>query len=189
METTKIFGHEFTTIATFKKFAYQHNIIPIGNKSLKATWVEAVTLYLSAQSNAIAMVVEADPIASEIATTVENTAVSIGSLAIAILTSETAVLIYRVVIKTIAFAIVMAWLLTVVAVKWCWAHRSSTAVYHWIKDAAGSEFTQSAITYLVLGEWVLIEWIDSIDSAISSTVGNSREWLDGLIAEARSIVG
>ena len=189
MKVTTILGYEFTTLQSLKSFALLHDIIPIGNKSLKATWVEAVTLYLAAQNATVAMVVEADPIASEIATTVENTAVSIGSLVVKALTSEAAVLAYRVVIKTIAFALVMVWLLTVSLVKWCWAHRSSTAVYHWIKAAARSEFALSAVTYLMLGEWVLVEWIDSIRSAISSTLGYGRGWVDGIVGEARSIVG
>ena len=114
---------------------------------------------------------------------------SIGSLVVAALTSEAAVLGYRVVLKTVAFALVMAWLLTVAAAKWCWAHRSSTAVYHWVNDALASEFTLSAVTYLMLGEWVLVEWIDSIRSAIDSGVANCRAWVDELVDDARSVVG
>lgn len=189
MKVTTIFGYEFTTLQSLKSFALLHDIIPSGNKSVKATWIEAVTIYLAAQNNVVEMIVEADPIASEIAAKVENTAVKIGSLAVAILTSETAVLAYRVILKAIAFALVMAWLLTVAAVKWGWEHRADTAIYHWVKDAAGSEFTQSAVTYLMPGEWVLVEWIDSVRSAISSTVGYGRARVSGLVDEARSVVG
>ena len=189
MKVTTIFGHEFTTLQTLKDFATLHGIVPSGNKSLKTTWSEAVTIYLAAQGNVVEMVVEADPIASELATAVEDTAVTIGTVVVKVLTSETAVLAYRVILKTVAFTLVMGWLVAVAAVKWCWAHRSSTAVYHWIKDALESEFTLSAVTYLMLGEWVLIEWIDSIDSAVTLAVMVCRGWVDGIVGEARSIVG
>ena len=185
-----IFGHEFTTIASLKAFAIEQGIDTKGSsKWVKQQWIEAVTIYLAAQNNVVEMIVEADPIASEIAAKVENTAVTIGSLAVAILTSETAVLAYRVILKAIAFALVMVWLVAVAAVKWCWAHRSSTAVYHWIKDALESEFTLSAVTYMMLGERVLIEWVDSIRSAIASAVMVCRGWVDGIVGETRSIVG
>ena len=189
MKVTTIFGHEFTTLQTLKDFATLHGIVPSGNKSLKTTWSEAVTIYLAAQGNVVEMVVEADPIASELATTVEVTAVSIGSLVVTALTSEAAVLAYRVILKTVAFTLVMGWLLTVAAVKWCWAHRSSTAIYHWVKAALESEFTQSSITYMILGEWVLVEWIDSVRSAVTSSVTVCRGWVSGLVDEARSVVG
>jgi len=58
-----------------------------------------------------------------------------------------------------------------------------------IKDALESEFTLSAVTYMMLGERVLIEWVDSIRSAIASAVMVCRGWVDGIVGEARSIVG
>ena len=64
MKVTTIFGYEFTTLQSLKSFALLHDIIPSGNKSVKATWIEAVTIYLAAQNNVIEMIVEADPIAS-----------------------------------------------------------------------------------------------------------------------------
>ena len=185
-----IFGHEFTTIASLKAFAIEQGIDTKGSsKWVKQQWIEAVTFYLSAQNNVVEMVVEADPIASEIAAVVEETAVTIGTVVVKALTSETAVLGYRVALKAIAFALVMVWLLTVAAVKWGWEHRADTAIYHWIKDAAGSEFTLSAVTYMMLGEWVLIEWVDSIRSAVTSAVMVCRGLVDGIVGEARSIVG
>ena len=189
MKVTTIFGHEFTNLQSLKDFAKLHNIIPVGNKSLKSTWVEAIGTYLEVQSKVIAIAVEADPIVSEIATTVEVTAVSIGTVVVKAITSEAAVLAYRVILKTVAFTLVMGWLLTVAAVKWCWAHRSSTAIYHWVKAALESEFTQSSITYMILGEWVLVEWIDSVRSAVTSSVTVCRGWVSGLVDEARSVVG
>ena len=189
MKVTTIFGHEFTTLQTLKDFATLHGINPTGNKSLKTTWSEAVTIYLAAQNNVVEMIVEADPIASTIAAETEKAAVTIGTVVVKALTSETAVLAYRVILKTIAFALAMGWLVAVAAVKWCWEHRADTAVYHWIKDAAGSEFTLSAVTYMMLGEWVLIEWIDSIRSAVTSAVTVCRVWVGGLVADARSVVG
>ena len=185
-----IFGHEFTTIASLKAFAIEQGIDTKGSsKWVKQQWIEAVTFYLSAQNNVVEMVVEADPIASEIAAVVEDTAVTIGTVVVKALASETAVLAYRVTIKAIAFALVMAWLLTVAAAKWCWEHRADTAIYHWIKDAAGSEFTLSAVTYIMLGERIIVEWVDSIRSAVSSAIKACRVWIDGLVEDARSIVG
>jgi hypothetical protein len=189
MQVTTIFGHEFTTLQSLKDFAKIHGVIPSGNKSLKVTWVEAIETYMEVQSEVVAMAVDAEIEASQIATKVEETAVSIGSLVVAALTSEAAVLGYRVVLKTVAFALVMAWLVTVAAARWCWAHRSSTAVYHWVKDALASEFTLSAIIYLMLGQWVVNEWIDSIRSVVVSTVADCRAWVNGLVEDARSVVG
>ena len=189
MKVTTILGYEFTTIESLKAFAAAHGFTPIGKKPLKAAWVESVRFYLESQIVVVAIVAEADPIASVIAITVEDMAVNVGTVVVKALTSEAAVLGYRVVLKTVAFAIVMAWLVTVAAVKWCWAHRSDTAIYHWVKDALASEAVLSAVTYLMLGEWVLVEWIDSIRSAIDSGVVNCRAWVDELVEDARSVVG
>ena len=189
MKVTTIFSHEFTTIQSLKDFAAVHGFTPIGKNPLKAAWVESVRFYLESQIVVVATIAEADPIASAIATKTEEVAVTIGSVVIKALTSETAVLAYRVVLKSVAFALVMAWLLTVAAAKWCWAHRSSTAVYHWVKDALSSEVTQYAIVYLILGEWVIVEWVDSVRSAVSSAIKACRVWIDGLLEDARSIVG
>ena len=196
MKITTILGYEFTTIESLKAFAAVHGFTPIGKKPLKAAWVESVRFYLESQIVVVAIVAEADPIASEIATKTEEVAVSIGSVVVAVVTSKTAVLGYRVILKAIAFALVMAWLVTVATSKWCWAHRSSTAVYHWIKDALSSEVAQYAIVYLILGEWVIVEWVDSVRSAVTSVVQTCRvSWagvqsrFSGLVEDARSVVG
>ena len=196
MKVTTILGYEFTTIESLKAFAAVHGFNPIGKNPLKAAWVESVRFYLESQIVVVATIAEADPIASEIATVVEETAVTIGTVVVKALTSETAVLGYRVILKAIAFALVMAWLVTVATSKWCWAHRSSTAVYHWVKDALSSEVTQYAIVYLMLGQWVIVEWVDSVRSAIDSVVQTCRvAWVgvqsrfSGLVEDARSVVG
>ena len=190
MTSFYIFKNKFSTIQSLKDFTVLHGIIPTGNKSFKSTWINAITAhYLTAQDSIITIAVQAEPIASTIAAETEKAAVTIGTVVVKALTSETAVLAYRVILKTIAFALVMGWLVAVAAVKWCWEHRADTAVYHWIKDAAGSEFTLSAVTYMMLGEWVLIEWIDSIRSAVTSAVTVCRVWVGGLVADARSVVG
>ena len=140
MQSFTIFGQPFSTIQSLKDFAALHNITPEGNKTLKANWINAVVShYLEAQTIVIAVVIEADSIASDIATKTEAVAVKVGTVAVEILTSETAILAYRVVLKSIAFVLVMAWLVSVAAGKWCWAHRSHTAAYHWMKTAIESE--------------------------------------------------
>ena len=190
MKAFKIFGREFSTIDTLKAFALEHGINPAGNKSLKATWINAVTgHYLTAQANVIAVVVEADPIASEIATTIEIAAVSVGTVVVEVLTSETAVLVYRVALKAIAFALVMGWLVSVAAVKWCWAHRSSTAIYHWIKAALDTAAVRSALTHILINQWAIKEWVKSSRSAVRSAVQSCRVWADGVVGEVRSVVG
>jgi len=189
MKAFTILGHEFSTVKTLEDFANIHGFMPIGKKPLKAAWVESVRFYLESQAIVIAVVVEADPIASEIATTIEVAAVSVGTVVVKVLTSDAAVLGYRVVLKSVAFALVMAWLLSVAAVKWCWQHRSSTAIYHWIKAAIESEATQYAIVYLILGQWVLNEWVDSVRSAVNSIMQTCRVWGGGIVGEARSVVG
>lgn len=59
MQVTTIFGHEFTTLQSLKDFAKIHGVIPSGNKSLKATWVEAIETYMEVQSEVVAMAVDA----------------------------------------------------------------------------------------------------------------------------------
>ena len=189
MQPFTISNQSFTTIQSLREFAALHNIIPVGNKSIKETWIKAITIYLAAQDSVIAVVVVADPIASDIATKTEAVAVKVGTVAVEILTSETAVLVYRVILKSIAFVLVMCWLVAVSAGKWCWAHRSNTAVYHWMNAAIESEATQWAIVYLVLGEWVLNEWIDTARSIVTSTVQSCRVWASGIMGEVRSVVG
>ena len=187
--TTTIFGHEFSNLQSLKDFAKLHNVIPTGNKTLKITWIEAIETYMEVQSEVVAMAVDADIEASQIVTTIEVAAVAIGRPVVAALTSETAVLVYRVALKAVAFALVMVWLLTVAAARWGWEHRSDTAVYHWVKDALSSDFALSAVTYLALGEWIVIEWVASIRSAVISTATTCRVWVGGLVEDARSVVG
>ena len=196
MQVTTIFGHEFPSLQSLKDFAKLHNVIPTGNKTLKITWIEAIETYMEVQSEVIAMAVDADIEASQIAAAIEVAAVSVGTVVVEVLTSEAAVLGYRIVLKAISFALVMAWLVSVAAVRWCWHHRSNTAVYHWIKAAIESESTQWAIVYLFLGQWVLNEWVESGRSAIDSGVQSCRVALvglqsrvNGLVEEARSVVG
>ena len=189
MQPFTISNQSFTTIQSLREFAALHNIIPVGNKSIKETWIKAITIYLAAQDSVIAVVVVADPIASDIAIKTEDVAVKVGTVAVKILTSETAVLAYRVILKSIAFVLVMAWLLSVSAGKWCWAHRSHTAVYHWIKAAIESEAAQWAVVYLFLGQWVVNAWIDTARSFVTSTVQSCRVWASGIMGEVRSVVG
>lgn len=190
MQSFNIFGQPFSTIDTLKAFALENGINPVGNKTLKATWINAITgHYLTAQSNIVSLVVEADPIASTIAAKTEDVAVKVGTVAVEMLTSETAVLAYRVILKSIAFTLVMSWLVSVAAVKWCWKNRSSTAVYHWIKDAIESEVTQYALTYLIFSQWALNGWVDSARSVVRSTATTCRVWAEGIVGEVRSVVG
>ena len=187
--TTTIFGHEFPNLQSLKDFAKLHNVIPTGNKTLKITWIEAIETYMEVQSEVVAMAVDADIEASQIANTIEVAAVSVGTVVVKVLTSEAAVLGYRVALKAIAFALVMGWLVSVAAVKWCWAHRSSTAIYHWIKAAIESEATQWAVVYLTMGEWAIKEWVKSSRSAVRSIGQSCRVWGDGIVGEVRSVVG
>ena len=189
MQVTTIFGHEFPNIQSLKDFAKLHNVVPSGNKTLKITWIEAIETYMEVQSEVIAMAVDADIEASEIAATIEVAAVSVGTVVVKVLTSEAAVLGYRVALKSIAFALVMAWLVSVAAVKWCWAHRSSTAVYHWIKAALGTAAVRSALAHLLINQWAIKAWVKSSRSVVRSTVTACRVWVDGLVGEVRSVIG
>ena len=187
--TTTIFGHEFPNLQSLKDFAKIHNVVPAGNKTLKITWIEAIETYMEVQSEVIAMAVDADIEASKVATTIEVAAVSVGTVVVKILTSEAAVLGYRVALKAIAFALVMVWLVSAAAVKWCWAHRSSAAIYHWIKAALDTAAVRSALTHVLINQWAIKEWIKSLRSAVVSTVQACRVWVGGLVEDARSVVG
>ena len=189
MQSFTISNQSFTTIQSLKEFAALHNIIPAGNKSIKENWIKAITIYLAAQDSVIAVVIKADPIASSIATKTEEVAVIAVTAAVEMLTSDAAVLAYRVILKSIAFVLVMGWLLSVAAVKWCWCRRSHTAVYHWVKAALDTATVRSVLTHVLINRWVLNEWVDTVRSVGVSTVQSCRMWTSGVFGEVRSVVG
>lgn len=176
MPVINIFNHEFTTIASLKSFAAEHGFSPIGNKTLKSTWVEAVTFYLSSKVAIVEISVKAEQVSAESSEAIEVAVLSIGSLVIAALTSEQAIGFYRGVLKFLVFVIVVTAMFAMAAVKWCWANRDRTAVYHWIKDASRSAIGET-VGAIGLVPVALVQY------GVAMSIGLR----DGLMAEVRAI--
>jgi hypothetical protein len=151
----------FSTISEMKSFCAQHNIIPVGNKSYKATWQDAIDTYMEVQAEVIAAAVDAEIAAAESSEAIEVAIVAFGALVIAALTSDEAIKFYRGVLKFAAFTVIMAWMFASTAVKWCWENRSRAAVYHWIEDWADSQSGKSTLAHLLIAEWVVMAWVDT----------------------------
>lgn len=128
------------SIAQLKSLATTMDGIQIeGDRRLKATWVAAVTSYQSVQEQITESVegvaVEVEPVAVEI----EYIAVSIGSL----LTSDTAIGIYRGILRWSLMAAYMAVLVVVTVGAWAWdAIDGEPAIVFWVKKAASSSWGQ-----------------------------------------------
>jgi hypothetical protein len=167
MQVINIFGHEFTTIASLKAFAAEHNIVPVGNKSLKITWVEAIETYMEVQSEVIATAVEAvkdaEIVAADAAEKVESAVVTAVVAVVTVLTSDAAIAVYRWVLKAVLLAIVFTVMMASKGAKWCWDNRhraiKTTAVYHWVNDALDSRKVREILTHGLIAEWVVSQWI------------------------------
>lgn len=141
MQVTTIAGKTFTTIASLKAFAIEKGMDLKGSsKWLKAQWVENVESFMELQAEVIAIAVDAEEVSQDASGQIETAVVSVGSLVVAVLTSEAAIGFYRQSLKFVVFAIVITWMFAVKAVRWCWENRDRTAVYHWVKDAIGSRW-------------------------------------------------
>lgn len=165
MQVINISGREFTTIATLKAFAAKHGIVPAGNKSLKATWVEAIESYLKVQAEVIAaskdVAKDAEVAAADAAVKVEEVAVTALVAVVKVLTSDAAIAVYRAVLRGVMLAIVFAIFAAIKVGKWAWANRDKTAVYHWVYDALDSQRARSMLTHGLIAEWVMAPWIDT----------------------------
>ena len=161
MQVINISGHEFTTIATLKAFAAKHGIVPAGNKSLKATWIEAIESYLKVQAEVFATAKDAEITAEEAAAKVEEVAVTALVAVVKVLTSDNAIAVYRAVLRGVMLAIVFAIFAAIKVGKWAWANRDKTAVYHWVPDALTSQRARSMLTHGLIAEWLMVQWIDT----------------------------
>jgi hypothetical protein len=160
MQVTNIFGKEFTTIATLKAFCIEHGIDTKGIK-LKADWIAAVESYMEVQAEVIATAKDAE-IAAELASKqIETAAVAVGAVVVAALTSDTAIGIYRGLLRALMVAIVFAVFIVGKFIKWCWDNRHRTAVYHWVIDAIDSRMGRGLITHGLIAEWIAMQWRDT----------------------------
>jgi hypothetical protein len=160
MQVTNISGHEFTTIATLKQFCVEHGIDTKGIK-LKADWIAAVESYMEVQAEVIATAKDAEIAAGLASEQIESAAVAVGAVVIAVLTSDTAIGIYRGLLRAVMVTIVFVVFIVGKAIKWCWDNRHRTAVYHWISDAIDSRKGRELITHGLIAEWIAVQWRDT----------------------------
>lgn len=103
-------------------------------KAAYEAWQNAIDLAEIVKTEVLETAIEAKEVSQVVAVTIEHTSVSIGSLIVAALTSESAVNAYRTILKVIVMAVIFAAFCTVKIARWCWENRAKTAVYHWVQD-------------------------------------------------------
>ena len=178
-------GYESPTITDLKKFAADNGITPIGNKTMKQTWENAIDTWSEFQAESIALAKDAEKESQEIAGSIEVAVVSVGSLVVAALTSETAIGIYRGILKAIVLTIVLGFMLTQAALKWMWANKHHAAAYHWVSNWLDSNSGKTAITHALIAEWVIRQWIEVIADRVDATAQScmARVRLGGVAIE------
>lgn len=170
--------YEFPTIASLKAFAAENGIAtPTGDKRVRETWENAIEDWAEFQKEAIALAVDAEKTATEATENIEIAVVSIASLVVAALTSETAIGVYRAVLKAAVLAVVMFFMLTQAALKWLWANKHHAAVYHWVSDWLSSKSGKSAVTHVLIAEWVITQWVEAIGDRLDTI---AQSWRDAV---------
>lgn len=174
MAYTTTFGLTFKTVAEMKKFAAEHGIVVDGHKSFSQTWLTAIESYLSMQATAIESAQEAQAAAEVVAAKVEKIAVKV----VEVLTSETAIEIYRTVLRWAIVAIAFI-LFTIGKIgKWCWEHRDRTAVYHWVQDAAESKIFWRVKVEVAIARWIVGNWVHQITLERDRLVQSLRDRME-----------
>ena len=171
-------GYEFPTISDLKKFAADNGITPIGNKTMKQTWENAIDTWHEFNQEAVALAKDAENESQEIAESIEVAVVSVGSLVVAVATSEAAIGIYRGILKAIVLTIVLGFMLTQAALKWMWANKHHAAVCHWVSNWLDSNSGKTAIAHALIAEWVIRQWIEVIADRVDTTAQSWRDAVD-----------
>ncbi len=162
----------FATINEMKEFCATNGINPIGNKSYKATWQNAIDGFMKVQAETIAMAVDAEESASEASESIETAILSVGSLIVAAATSEPAIEFYRGILKFAVFAVIITWMFSAAVVRTIgrlWTHRTDVAVYHWIVDWLNFQVGTTTIAHrlISLGDRGDRYWVNAPNTAIS----------------------
>lgn len=150
------------SLKDLKAFVSGNGITTTGNRTMKQTCIDAIDTWHEFSQESIALAVDAEKGSTAIAEKIEIAVVSIGSLVVAALISEAAIGVYRGILKGIVLTVVLAWMLTIAAVKWLWNHKHHAAVWHWVSDWLDSPNGRSVLTHALIFEWVLNEWLDAI---------------------------
>lgn len=129
-------------ISKLKEFAKTHGFSPLGNKNFKAVWVAAVDFYIESKKVAeqikteVVQTFQESQVASEVvAIEVENIVIEVAK----ILTSDTAINIYKTTLRGILLLIVLVCFTIGKVTLLAWNNRDKTAVYHWIKQLKDSK--------------------------------------------------
>lgn len=119
---------ETATLTEVKAFALANEIIVNGDKRVKENWVNAVKTWQLIASQSKVTLEEAEVITGAVDSLAEVVAI----VAVDILTSTKAVTLYKELFHAFALTVVLSLLTTWKVGRWCWNHRSSTALAHWI---------------------------------------------------------
>lgn len=165
MKVINILGHEFTTMRSLKEFAAENGIKPEGNKTLKATWIDAIEDYLTLQAEVIAVAketatetaIEADAHATIAAAKTEEVVISVGTAVVELLTSDAAIELYRFTLKGTLLVLIFLALGLAKLSRLIWAAACSRAS-DWIESDQGAAtigwlFATEASAQLVLDSW------------------------------------
>ena len=165
------------TIQEMKAFCVENDITVEGNKRLKQTWETAIENWKSLQVQATAIKEETIATANEATEVSEKASVLVESFVVEVakaLTSEQAIGFYRSVLRIVMLAIVFAVMVCIKIGKWCWEHRSDTAVYHWVQDVRSSKVFWKARTEVLITKWILDRKVEVI-----------TQWADRLLQDGR----
>jgi hypothetical protein len=133
-----------------------------GRNKVARDWQSAIESFLEVQAETIATAKDAEIAAEKASEQLETAVLAVGSLVVAALVSETAIGIYRSVLRVLMFSIVFT-LFTIGKIgAWAWDNRDKTAVYHWVTDALQSKALWRIGAELTILEWRFGTWVDHL---------------------------
>ena len=122
------FSLNTATISEMKTFAAANKILITGDKRLKENWAGCIEQWQYVTNEAAACLADADAIAVQADDVAEIVVVK----TVEVLTSSIAITVYKTVFHALALVVALVVLMSWKFIKWCWAHRSDTALAHWI---------------------------------------------------------
>ena len=138
------FSLNTATISEMKTFAAANKILITGDKRLKENWAGCIEQWQYVTNEATACLAEADAIAVQADDVAEIVVVK----TVEVLTSSIAITVYKTVFHALALVVALVVVMSWKFIKWGWAHRSETALAHWITAFKGSSIGRRGRAWL-----------------------------------------
>ena len=130
------FSLDTATLPQMKAFAKENAILITGDKRLKESWAGCIEKWQYVANESVACLADADAIAVQADDVAEIVVVK----TVEVLTSPTAITAYKTIFHAVALVVALVVLMSWRLIKWGWAHRSDTALAHWIVALKRSTF-------------------------------------------------